>query len=96
MSLKKQTARAFIRPIATVRRAVTKEFSANAHNGGLRPARELPSVAELLRVADSWESSPCCGFLVAVVNKLPPVATLLLNVKGKTRGAPDGLEALPG
>ena len=96
MSLKKQTARAFIRPIATVWRAVTKEFSSNAHNGGLRPARELPSVTELLRVADSWESSPCCGFLVAVVNKLPPVATLLLNVKSKTRGAPNGLKALPG
>ena len=90
----KPTARSFIGPVATVRGAVTKEVSANANNRGLFPAGKLPRVAQLLREADPGKSLPRHGFLVAVVDKLSPVATLLLHVKGKTRRTPDGLQAL--
>ena len=90
----KPTARSFIGPVATVRGAVTKEVSANANNRGLFPAGKLPRVAQLLREADPGKSFPGHGFLVAVVDKLAPVATLLLHVKGKTRRTPDSLQAL--
>ena len=48
---KKPTARRFIRPVATVRGAITKEFSPNADNGGFLSASKQSGVAKLLRVA---------------------------------------------
>ena len=91
VNVTKPTARSFIRSVATVRSAVTKEVSSNANNRGLFPAGKLPRVAQLLREADPGKGLPRHGFLVAVVDKLPPVATLLLHIKGKTRRTPDGL-----
>ena len=44
--------------------------------------------------AHPGKSLPRLGFLVTVVDKLPPVATLLLNVKGKTGRTPDRLQTL--
>ena len=87
----KPTTRSFIRPVGTVRGAVTKEVSSDADDRGLFPAGKFPGVAQLLRVAHPGKSIPRLRFLVTVVDKLAPVAALLLHVKGKTRRTPDGL-----
>ena len=90
----KPTARSLIRPVATVRGSVTEELPANADDGGLLPASELPGVAQLLRDAHPGHRLPRLRFPVAVVDELAPVATLLLHVKGETRRTPDGLQTL--
>ena len=90
----KPTARSLIRPVATVRGSVTEELSPNADDGGLLPAGKLPRVAQFLGKAHPGESLPRLGFPVTVVDKLAPVTTLLLHVKGETRRTPDGLQTL--
>ena len=91
LSKEKLTAGIFIGTVVTVLVAVTEKTLVDADRV---TARKLANLTERLICAEQRLDFPLLGQLVTVLHSPLPITSLLLQVEGKTRRAPDGLQAL--
>ena len=89
--LGKLTACIFVRTIITILVAITEKTLVDAD--GISTCK-LSDLTERLICAEQRLNFSLLGQLVTVLHSPLPVARLLLQVKGKARGASDGLQAL--